>query len=119
MRTLTLRNMQQPSYLDTLLDALVEQLGVVPRDAYPIRDRDNLPAALRQIVRMATHVGQSWACWANEQGRYWLFVAEMPLTRGTPMLQLDQYNSTGDLRASSKWHCDDDDQWRRYPPDKV
>ena len=113
MRTLTLRSMQQPSYLDTLLDALVTQLGVIPQDADPIRDRDNLPGALRQIVKMATHVGQSWAAWADARGHCWLFVAEMPLTRGTPVLHLDQYNATGELRGSSKWRCGDDDQWRR------
>jgi hypothetical protein len=39
----------------------------------------------------------------------------MPLTRGTPVLQLDQYNEAGELRASSKWQCGDDDQWRRRP----
>ena len=113
MRTLTLRNMQQPSYLDTLLDALVPQLCVLPEDADPIRDPANLPGALRKIVKMATHVGQSWACWTNSGGRYWLFVAEMPLTRGTPMLQLDEYNEAGDLRGSSSWQCGDDDHWRR------
>jgi len=113
MRTLTLRTMQQPSYLDALLDGLVVQMGLLPEDADPIRDRAMLPSALRQIVRMATHVGQSWASWANRRGQHWLFVAEMPLTRGTPMLQLDQYNEAGDLRASSEWQCGDDDQWRR------
>lgn len=112
MRTLTLRGMQQPSYLDTLLDALVAQIGVLPENAHPIRDPGNLPAALRRIASMATHVGQSWACWANERD-HWLFVAELPLTRGTPVLQLDQYNEHGELRASSKWHCDDNDQWLR------
>jgi len=113
MRTLTLRGMQQPSYLDTLLYALVTQLKVLPEGAYPIRDNDKLPAALRQIVRMATHVGESWGCWLDERGQHWLFVAQMPLTRGTPLLQLDQYNEVGDLQASSNWHCGDDDQWQR------
>jgi hypothetical protein len=117
MRTLTLRAMQQPTYLDTLLDALVQQLRVLPEDADPIRDHNNLPPALLQIVREATHIGQSWACWANGRGQHWLFVAEMPLTRGTPLLRLDQYNGTGNLRASSRWRCGDDDQWQRYPPD--
>jgi hypothetical protein len=31
--------MQQPSYLDTLLDALVVQVDILPEDADPIRDR--------------------------------------------------------------------------------
>jgi hypothetical protein len=109
--------MQQPSYLDTLLDALVMQMHIVPEDAYPIRDRENLPAPLKHIVSMATHVGQSWQCWSNERQQCWLFVAEMPLTRGTPVLQLDQYNEAGELRATSKWLCGDDDQWRRSSPE--
>lgn len=114
MRTLTLRAMQQPTYLDTLLDALVTQLGILPECTHPIRDPSNLPSALREIARTAVHVGKSWACWSDGPDQYWLFVAEMPLTRGTPVLRLDQYNGTGDLRASSKWTCGDDDQWRRF-----
>jgi hypothetical protein len=105
--------MQQPSYLDTLLYSLVMQLGVLTTDAYPVRDRDKLPPALRQIARMATHVGQSWGCWTDGRERYWLFVAEMPLTRGKPLLELNRYNEAGDLRDTSNWYCDNDDQWLR------
>lgn len=104
--------MQQPSYLDTLLDALVVQLNVLPKDAYPLRDPANLPSAVRRIVGMATNVGQSWACWADNGGQHWLFVAEIPLTRGTPLLNLDQYDGAGVLQARSKWQCGNDDQWR-------
>jgi len=43
MRTITLRGMQQPSYLDTLLYSLVMELGVLPADAYPVREREKLP----------------------------------------------------------------------------
>lgn len=114
MRTLTLRNMQQPSYLDTLLYSLVMELGVLPADAYPIRDPDKLPVTLRQIATMATHVGQSWGCWTDGRDKHWLFVAEMPLTRGKPLLELNRYNEAGDLRDTSNWYCDDDDKWLRY-----
>src|SRR5579871_2789183 len=112
MRTLTLRSMQQPSYLDTLLYTLVMELGTLSKDAFPVRDQDQLPLPLKQITKMATHVGQSWGCWLD-QGRHWLFVAEMPLTRGKPVLQLDRYNEAGDLRDTSNWFCDNDDKWQR------
>ncbi|HEX4050224.1 MAG TPA: hypothetical protein VHY19_05035 [Steroidobacteraceae bacterium] len=113
MRTLTLRAMQQPSYLDVLLDTLVTQLHVIPEDADPIRDPNNLTPALVQIAREATHVGQSWACWANGRAQYWFFVAEMPLTRGTPLVRIDQYDGKGELQSSSRWRCDNDDQWQQ------
>ncbi len=112
MRTLTLRSMQQPSYLDTLLYSLVMELGVIPADAYPVREPEKLPPPLRQLVGMATHVGQSWGCWTDEH-RHWLFIAELPLTRGRPVLQLDRYNEQGDLRDTSNWYCDDTDRWHR------
>ncbi len=114
MRTLTLRAMQQPSYLDTLLYSLVMELGVLPADAYPVREPDKLPVVLRQIARMATHFGQSWGCWTDGRDRHWLYIAEMPLTRGKPLLELNRYNEAGDLRDTSNWYCDDGDQWLRY-----
>jgi len=105
--------MQQPSYLDTLLYTLVMELGVLSHDAYPVREPDKLPPAFRKIVRMATHVGQSWGCWTDGKDRHWLFIAEMPLTRGRPVLQLDRYNEAGEIRDTSNWYCDDNDQWQR------
>ena len=112
MRTLTLRNMQQPSYLDTLLYSLVMQLGVLPADAYPVRECEKLPPPLRRIVETTTHVGQSWGCWTDER-RHWLFIAKLPLTRGKPILHLNRYNEAGDLRETSNWYCDDKDRWQR------
>jgi hypothetical protein len=112
MRTITLRGMQQPSYLDTLLYSLVMELGVLPGDAYPVREREKLPLSLRRLVGMATHVGRSWGCWTDGR-RHWLFIAELPLTRGKPVLQLDRYNEAGDLRDTSNWYCDNNDQWHR------
>jgi hypothetical protein len=112
MRTLTLRNMQQPSYLDTVLYSLVMQQDVLPADAYPVRESEKLPSPLRRIVEMTTHVGQSWGCWTDER-HHWLFIAKLPLTRGKPVLHLSRYNEAGDLGETSKWHCDDKDQWHR------
>ena len=113
MRTLTLRSMQQPSYLDTLLYSLVMEMNVLPGDTYPVREPEKLPAALRKIIKMAVHVGQSWGCWTDER-HHWLFIAELPLTRGKPVLQLDQYNAAGDLKETTHWYCDDNDKWCRF-----
>ena len=115
MNTLTLAAQPRPTYLDTLLHDLVMQLCVLPRDAYSLHDREQLPAPLKKITRMATHVGQSWQYWTDGRDRHWLFVAEMPSTRGAPVLLLDQYNEAGDLRGSIRWQCGEDDQWRRRP----
>jgi hypothetical protein len=112
MRTLTLRNMQQPSYLDTLLYSLVMELGVLPADAYPVRDCEKLPPPLKAIVEMMAPVGQSWGYWTDDS-RHWLFIAKLPLTRGKPVLHLNRYSEEGDLRETSKWYCDDKDQWQR------
>jgi hypothetical protein len=106
--------MQQPSYLDTVLYTLVMEMRVLPSDAYPLRDIEKLPPALRQIAKKTTTVGQSWGCWTDERGRHWLFVAELPLTRGKPVLQLDRYNEGGDLGSTSNWYCDDNDKWCRF-----
>lgn len=106
--------MQQPSYLDTLLYSLVMDLKVLPHDAYPVREPEKLPAALRRLVAMvANHVGQSWGCWRTDEHHHWLFIAELPLTRGKPVLRLDRYGEAGELRESSNWYCDDKDQWHR------
>jgi hypothetical protein len=103
--------MQQPSYLDTVLYALVTDMGVLPADAYPVRQCEKLPPAPRRIVEMVTDVGQSWGCWTDER-HHWLFIAKLPLTRGTPLLHLNRYNEAGDLRETSNWYCDDKDQWQ-------
>lgn len=112
MRTLTLRNMQQPSYLDTLLYSLVMGMGVLPRDAYPVRQPEKLPAGFKEIVETNARLGKSWGCWTDDRG-HWLFIASLPLTRGRPVLHLNRYDAGGNLRDTSYWCCDDNDQWQR------
>jgi hypothetical protein len=105
--------MQQPSYLDTVLYGLVMELGKLPRDAYPERERGRLPPPMRWIVeRTPTEEGQSWGCWTDDN-HYWLFIAKLPLTRGTPILHLRQYDEAGELQETTSWSCDDKDQWQR------
>ena len=117
MRTLTLRNMQQPSYLDTVLYSLVMEMGVLPRDAYPVRQSEKLPRRLREIAETNTHLGNSWGCWTDDRC-HWLFIANLPLTRGRPVLHLNRYDAGGDLRETSYWCCDDNDQWQRTIPSR-
>ena len=112
MRTLTLRNMQQPSYLDGLLYSLVMQMGMLPRDVYPVRQSEKLPPRLREIVEANTYLGKSWGCWTDDRC-HWLFIASLPLTRGTPVLHLDRYDAGCNLRETSHWCSDDTDQWQR------
>jgi hypothetical protein len=112
MRTLTLRTMQQPSYLDTLLYSLVMDMGVLPQDAYSLRQSDKLPPVLRRIVETNARLGRSWGCWTDDRG-HWLFIANLPLTQGRPVLHLSCYDAGGNLRETSHWCCDDNDQWQR------
>ncbi len=112
MRTLTLRNMQQPSYLDTLLYSLVMGMRVLPPDAYPVRQCEKLPPRLKEIVETNTQLGKSWGCWTDDRG-HWLFIASLPLTRGTPVLHLNRYDAGGNLRDTGHWCCDHNDQWQR------
>jgi hypothetical protein len=84
-----------------LLEAYVEDSGLLPKDTHRIRDRAELSLELRRILIQATRTGKVWACWAHNF-RIWLFTAEMslPLSRecGALVLQVNRYGESGELK---------------------
>jgi hypothetical protein len=117
LKTLVLQALQQPTQVERLLHEVVESVGLVPTDAYPIRDRDNLPAAMQRIILRATNLRQCWAYWADGHEHAWLFVAELPLSRsrerGAPVLQLDVYREDGEMHDTGRWVAFSEGTWQR------
>jgi hypothetical protein len=99
MHTNTLTAIKHPSHAGLLLRELVQTLHVVPTGAYELGDAGKLPPALGIVAQRAQHVDACWACWVDDTGHLWLFVAEMPLElsreHGKPVLQLDRYGEDG------------------------
>lgn len=106
METLRLRRIQQPSYLERLLEALIARGSLVPAEAYQIRDPGAVPLALRRIVAKAVEEGHVWSCWADNF-HFWLFACEMSLSlsreRGSPVLNVSRYDEAGELTEAGPW----------------
>ena len=118
MHTVSLRALQHPSHVDELLTELVQSVDeLIPEGAYQICDQASVPATLRRLVRYAAYTRQSWACWIDDSGHAWLFLAEMSLDlsreSGRPVLQVDQYAEDAELRDSAKWTATSDGKWQR------
>jgi hypothetical protein len=119
MGTLPLRSVQEPSRTDVLLDELVSALGLLPENAQRLHEAHDIPRAMRRIIRMATHVGQSWICWQDPQGHVALLIAEMPPQvlwekDGFVGLDVDRYAEDGELVGSGRWLKDQQGTWRRW-----
>lgn len=119
MHTVSLRALQHPSHVDELLTELVQSVDeLIPEGAYQILDQGSLPATLHRLVRYAAYTRQSWACWIDDSGHAWLFLAEMSLElsreRGNPVLQVAQYAEDGQIRDTGKWIATSDGKWQRY-----
>ena len=108
-----LRALQQPSYIDGLMESLVKSLNVVPEDALPLYWNE-LPAAMQELAREARKAGRSSCCWMLPGLHVWLFIGEMSLPlsreRGAPVLQLWYYRETG-LIQTGHWFVDRRAHW--------
>jgi hypothetical protein len=115
MRTMTLRAIKHPSNVDVLLRELVQSRGIVPEGTYEICDRNSLPPVLQRLAEYADHTGHSWACWLDDVGRGWLFIAEMPLpqsrNRGRPVLRVDHFGEDGVIRDTGQWVAGPEGKW--------
>jgi hypothetical protein len=115
METLRLRKIQQPSYVERLLEALVTRGSLVPKECYRIRDYRALSHEMQRVVRESQR-GHTWACWANDP-HAWLFTCVMSFAasreRGTPVLMVNLYDDAGELKDSGPWVPDRDGSWRR------
>jgi hypothetical protein len=116
METMKLRKLQQPSGVEQLLEAYVVKSGLLPKGAYQIRDRAELPKELRRILVQATRTGKVWACCGHNVTN-WLFTAEMSLElsreRGAPVLQVNRYGDDGIIEESGCWMADPKGNWHR------
>jgi len=116
METMRLRNLQQPSQTEALLEALVSRGNLLPKDAYRIRDVSALSPQLQSIVGRATSEGRIWASWATPH-YLWLFTCEMSLQlsreRGAPVLLVTRYGENGELQDTGPWTADAEGKWQR------
>lgn len=116
METTRLRQIQQPSRMERLLDTYVARSDVVPPGSYQIRDPGAVPIALQAALNQAIERGDAWSCWLHGP-LTWLLVCEMSLPlsrkRGTPVLQVSIYREDGQLKESGLWMTDPDGKWRR------
>jgi hypothetical protein len=116
METRRLRHIQQPSQIETLLDALITRGCVLPKDAFQIRDANSLPNPLQRVVARAKEEGRVWSCWATNHD-IWVFTCEMSLPlsreRGAPVLLVNRHGETGELTDSGSWTTDPQGKWQR------
>jgi hypothetical protein len=116
METRRLRSIQQPSRIERLLDGLISDRELLPKEAYQLRDPNSLPPPLQRVVTQASEQGRVWLCWANSY-ETWLFTAEMSLPlsreRGAPVLQVNRFDEKGDLNEAGSWISDPHGKWRR------
>jgi hypothetical protein len=106
METLRLRRIQEPSRVETLLEAYISRAGILPEGAYQVRDQQEFPNRVQAIVSRAKAEGHVWSGWARG-AHVWLFTCEMsfPLSRerGTPVLIVRLYNEDGEVMDSGTW----------------
>jgi len=106
METLRLRQLQQPTRVAGLLEAYISRAGILPKDAYQVRDRNELPDRVQMVVNRAIAQGQVWSGWARGD-QIWLFTCDLSLPlsreRGAPVLTVRLHNEHGDVTDSGTW----------------
>ena len=116
METLRLRRIQEPSRVERLLEAYISRAGIVPDNAYQIRNRAQLPQGLQVLLLRAIEEGQVWSCWADPS-RIWLFTCHMSLAqsreRGAPVLLVHLYGEHSELVDSGAFRFDALGNWSR------
>ena len=116
MDTVRLQKLQEPSQTKILLERLVTQAGLIPADAYHLRDPGALPPALQRLLSLATTNEKVWVCWADGI-HIWLFTAQVSLAlsreRGAPVLTVTVYTEQGDLQGVGDWTLDGGGVWQR------
>jgi hypothetical protein len=116
METVRLRNLQQPSQIEILLETLVSRGDLLPKGSYRVRDPKALSSPLQMIAARAASEGRIWASWASTH-QTWLFTCEMSLhlsrERGTPVLLVNRYDEKGELEDTGPWMADAAGRWQR------
>ncbi len=116
METLKLRRIQEPSRVESLLEAYIAHSNRLPDGAYQVRDRTGLPKRVQAIVIRALTQGQVWSAWARA-AHIWLFTCEMSLPlsreRRAPVLIVHLHDEDGELTDSGTWRYDPHGTWSR------
>ncbi len=116
METRRMRILQQPSRVESLLEALVSRAELIPEGCYQIRDPTAIPPPMHSVLTRAVQEGRAWACWADNY-ETWLFTCELVLPasreRGVPVLQVNRYGENGELKDADSWVSDPDGKWQR------
>jgi hypothetical protein len=106
METVRLRRMQEPSRVETLLEAYISRTQILPEGAYQIRDWRELTGCAQTIVSRAKEQGHVWSAWTRG-AHLWLFVCEMSLPlsreRGAPILIVRLYDEEGEMLDCGTW----------------
>jgi hypothetical protein len=116
METVRLRKIQERSQLERLLDALASRGGLVPQGSFQIRAPRALSPQLQRVVSRATQAGHVWSCWADTE-HAWLFTCQLSESRSreraTPVLEVERFDETGELKETGAWEVDEEGRWRR------
>jgi hypothetical protein len=116
MKTTTLRTLQHPSRLGTLLESLVTGQQWVSPGAPRLVAQTELPAALQRLAVNVVRVDGAWRAWTSYDGIR-LFIAEISLElsreRGRPALKISYYNDLGELQKYSHWILLSNDAWQQ------
>ena len=116
METRRLRQLQEPTRVAGLLEAYISRAGILPKDAYQIRDRGELPNRVQMVVSRAIAQGQAWSGWARGD-QLWLFTCEMSLPlsreRGAPVLIVRLHDEQGEVKDSGTFRYDALGVWSR------
>ena len=111
-----MRRIQQPSEVERLLEEFVSRGGFLPKTCDRIRDARELSSQLRRVLAGEIEQGRVWACWVNSF-QTWLFTCEMSLAssreRGAPVLNVNLYDETGELKETGTWLADKQGKWTR------
>jgi hypothetical protein len=60
-----LKKLQEPSQTEKLLERLVKQAGLVPADAYQLRDPGAFPLTLQEVLSLARGEQEVSICWTD------------------------------------------------------
>jgi hypothetical protein len=116
METVRLRAIQQPSRIERLLVAFALRSGIVNPDGHMLRDQRAVPAVLQSVIFQAMRMDRAWCAW-KYNSRIWLLTCEMLLERsrehGSPVLDVQLYDESGELKDNAWWLVDGEGAWRR------
>jgi hypothetical protein len=116
MKTATLRTLQHPTRIATLLDSLVRARQWVPPGAPKLGRRGELSEHLLRLAINAVRLDGAWQAWMCYDGVR-LFVAEMSLElsreRGCPALKVSYFNGEAELQNYSHWIQLADGTWQQ------